>query len=58
MNRLDLSAGRRETFKEVSPADPSGILNAPSLFITPDGGAYVYFLRRLLCDLHVVEGLN
>ena len=58
ISRLDLSTGARTPFKEVAPADPSGILDAPRLFLTPGGDAYVYFLRRLLCDLYVVEGLK
>jgi Tol biopolymer transport system component len=58
ISRLDLATGARTPFKEVAPADPSGILDAPRLFLTPAGDAYVYFLRRLLCDLYVVEGLK
>ncbi|HVG31217.1 MAG TPA: protein kinase [Pyrinomonadaceae bacterium] len=58
INRLDLSTGGKEPFREVAPADPSGILDAPRVFVTPDGKAYVYFMRRLLCDLHLVEGLK
>jgi eukaryotic-like serine/threonine-protein kinase len=56
--RLDLSTGARTPLREVAPTDPSGILDAPRLFITPDGKSYVYFLRRLLCDLYFVEGLK
>jgi Tol biopolymer transport system component len=58
INRLDLSTGGKEQLREVAPADPSGILDAPRVFVTPDGKAYVYFMRRLLCDLHLVEGLK
>ena len=58
ISRLDLATGARTPFKEIAPADPSGILDAPRLFLTPGGDAYVYFLRRLLCDLYVVEGLK
>jgi hypothetical protein len=57
-SRLDLATGARTPFREIAPADPSGILDAPRLFLTPGGDAYVYFLHRLLCDLYVVEGLK
>ncbi|HEX8162348.1 MAG TPA: protein kinase [Pyrinomonadaceae bacterium] len=58
INRLDVKTGAKEPLREVAPADPSGILDAPRVFLTPDGKSYVYFMRRLLCDLHLVDGLK
>jgi Tol biopolymer transport system component len=56
--RLDLTTGRRELWKEIMPADPSGINNPPSVLLTPDGKWYVYVLNRQLSDLYLVEGLK
>jgi serine/threonine protein kinase/Tol biopolymer transport system component len=56
--RVDLSTGRRELWKEIAPADLTGILSNPSPLITPDGRTYVYSVSRLLSDLYLVQGLK
>jgi Tol biopolymer transport system component len=56
--RLDLSTGRKDLFKELTPADTAGIFWPNSIIVTPDGRGYVYKLQRLLCDLYLVEGLK
>jgi serine/threonine protein kinase len=56
--RLDLSNGHKEAWREVSPADPAGILAPPRIYLTPDGKSYVYQLARYLSDLYFVEGLK
>ena len=56
--RFDPSTGGRELLKEVSPADPAGIISPNRIFMTPDGKGYVYSVRRILSNLYRVEGLK
>jgi DNA-binding winged helix-turn-helix (wHTH) protein/Tol biopolymer transport system component len=56
--RVELAAGRREPWREVSPADPTGLLYLTPPHITPDGRAYAYTYFRLISDLYLVDGLK
>ncbi|HSS45336.1 MAG TPA: hypothetical protein VLO07_08350, partial [Thermoanaerobaculia bacterium] len=56
--RLDLSTGRRELWKELTPPDPAGISGIQYLQIAPDGKAYAYDYGQVLSDLYMVEGLK
>jgi Tol biopolymer transport system component len=56
--RLDLSTGRRELWKELTPPDPAGTNTIQNVQITPDGRAYAYFYGQVLSDLYLVEGLE
>jgi len=58
ISRLNLTTGRKELLKEVTPADRAGIFYPPTMLITPDGKAYVYSLRRYLMELFLVDGLK
>lgn len=55
---LNLATGKREPWKELTPADPSGVGGIGPIHITPDGKSYVYSLYRDLSDLYLVEGLK
>lgn len=56
--RVDPATGRRETWAEIQPQDPAGImnLNLGSLVVTPDGRGYGYSWHRAVSDLYLVEG--
>ena len=56
--RFDIASGKREPWKELTPADPSGVGGIGPVHITPDGKSYVYSLYRDLSDLYLVEGLK
>ena len=56
--RVDVETGRREAWKELIPADPSGVERISNVLVTPDGKGYAYCFTRLLSDLFVVEGLK
>lgn len=56
--RVDLASGRRELWKEIAPADPSGVQTIPWIVFTSDGRSYAYSVSRQLSDLYVVSGLN
>ncbi|HKA36069.1 MAG TPA: protein kinase, partial [Thermoanaerobaculia bacterium] len=55
--RFDLATGRRELFKEFSPADPAGVTSIETILVTPDGRSYVYGYAHNLSDLYIVDGL-
>jgi hypothetical protein len=56
--RLDLRTGRKEVWKEIRPADASGIPSIGPFYLTPDGSNYVYSHERTLSTLYLVEGLR
>ncbi len=58
VTRVDVETGRREPWKELIPADPSGVERISNVLVTPDGKGYAYCFTRLLSDLFVVEGLK
>jgi hypothetical protein len=57
-----MASGRRELWKELGPADPTGLANnsgiANNVLLTPDGKVYSYSFMRDLSALYVVEGLK
>lgn len=55
--RRDLITGRREAWREITPADPTGILSFWPL-LSADGRSYVYSFWRSLSSLYLVEGLR
>jgi dipeptidyl aminopeptidase/acylaminoacyl peptidase len=55
---IELATGRRELWREVSPADPTGLLYLTPPYITPDGRAYAYTYFRVTSDLYLVDGLE
>jgi hypothetical protein len=57
INRLDLTSGREEPWKELKPADPVGVQVA-QVVMTPDGNAYAYSFQRDICTLYLADGLR
>jgi dipeptidyl aminopeptidase/acylaminoacyl peptidase len=56
--RYEISTGRKELWKEISPSDTAG-LNSINRFVpTPDGETYAYSHFRTLSSLQLVEGLK
>jgi dipeptidyl aminopeptidase/acylaminoacyl peptidase len=58
VTRLEIATGKRETWKDLIPADPSGVERISNVLVTPDTRGYAYCFTRLLSDLFVVEGLK
>ena len=54
---VDLISGKRELWKEVTPADPNGVLYG-RINITPDGMHYIYRYRRNINRLSLTKGLR
>jgi dipeptidyl aminopeptidase/acylaminoacyl peptidase len=45
-------------FRQVMPADHTGVVEIRGILPTPDGRAYGYSYLRILSELYVVEGLK
>ena len=56
--RIDLSKGRREVWKELTPRDPTGIGSLAASAVTADGKTFVYTYFHTLSDLYLVEVLK
>jgi eukaryotic-like serine/threonine-protein kinase len=58
LHRLDLATGRATPWKELGPADRTGVTSVNAVAITPDGGSYAYSYGRESSDLYVAVGLR
>ncbi len=56
--KLDLRTGRRNSWKVLCPADPSGVRGIERIKITSDGRFYAYAFTRQLSELFLAEGLK
>jgi eukaryotic-like serine/threonine-protein kinase len=56
--RVDLATGKRELWREVMPADPSGLINVGPILISADAKSTVYSYTRLLSDLYMLDNVK
>jgi len=56
--RVNLDSGQRTAWRELSPADPTGVFTVDYVQISGDGEAYVYSCRRMVSRLMLIEGLQ
>ena len=56
--RVDTETGRREVWKEFTPADPTGIARIEPWAISPDGKTIFFGYLRFLNGLYLAEGLK
>jgi Tol biopolymer transport system component len=57
--RINVSTGRRESWRKIRSADPAGLDPASlRVVISADGRSYVFSYFRLLSDLYVAGGLH
>jgi hypothetical protein len=58
VDRVDPATGRRDTWADLQPQDPAGImsLDLSMLVTTPDGRGYGYTWHRATSDLFLVRG--
>jgi len=56
--RLNIVTGQRQLFKELNPADMTGLCGIGHIILSADGRSYVYGFTRLLSDLYLVKGLK
>jgi hypothetical protein len=55
--RVDLASGRRELWRTVGPADPTGAPRMYVIQVSPDGRRYVYSSDQSLFDLFLIRGV-
>ena len=55
--KLEIATGKRELWKDLTPADPAGVVLIQSVRITPDERSYIYGCFRVLSNLYVMTGL-
>jgi eukaryotic-like serine/threonine-protein kinase len=58
VSRYEITSGRKEPWKEISPSDTAGLSSINRFVPTPDGQAYAYSYLRTLSSLQLVEGLK
>ncbi|HKD17930.1 MAG TPA: protein kinase [Thermoanaerobaculia bacterium] len=56
--RVELATGRRELWKEFTPADPTGISRLGATSVSPDGKTILFGYSHRVGDLYVAEGLK
>ncbi len=55
--RVDTRSGRQESWKNILPRDPAGIMVLVAFHVTPDGQSQAYSWHRALSSLYVADGL-
>jgi len=55
--RIDVATGERKLYRELSPADRTGVDGLTRISMTPDEATLVFSYPQSLCDLYVIEGL-
>jgi Tol biopolymer transport system component len=58
VDRVSTTTGKRERWKTLQPADPSGVDSVIRILVTPDGKSHCHDYVRILSELSVVEGLR
>jgi hypothetical protein len=56
--RVDIATGHRDLWKEIAPADLSGVQSILAITFSQDGKTYAYSVSRFISDLYVVGGLH
>jgi dipeptidyl aminopeptidase/acylaminoacyl peptidase len=56
--RLDLATRRKEIWKLLSPADPTGVLSIGRVRITPDASSYAYGQVRHFSEMFLAQGVR
>jgi hypothetical protein len=56
--RVDIRTGRQQSWKNILPRDPAGIMVLVSFCVTPDGRSQAYTWHRALSNLYVADGLT
>ncbi len=55
--RVDIRTGERKLYRELSPADRTGVDGLTRVAMTRDESTLVFSYPQSLCDLYVIEGL-
>jgi Tol biopolymer transport system component len=58
IDRLDITTGHAEKWKDLAPADMTGLISVRTPRIAPDGRSYTYSAARVLSALFLVDGVK
>jgi eukaryotic-like serine/threonine-protein kinase len=58
IDRVDVATGKAEPWREIAPADRTGMTEVNSVRISMDETSYAYTVQRLLSELYLVDGLR
>ena len=58
IRRVDVKTGVSTRWKELAPADRTGVQEILRVVLSDDGSAYAYSYTRELSALHLLEGLK
>jgi WD40 repeat protein len=53
--QVDVASGARTPWRDLQPADPTGVFSITEFKVTPDGRAYFYTYRRVLSELYLAR---
>lgn len=56
--RINVQTGQRQLFKDITPADVTGLGTISHVLFSADGRAYVYGYVRFLSELYLATGLK
>jgi Tol biopolymer transport system component len=56
--RIDLTTGKRELWRELAPADKTGISGFGAFYVAADESSYAYSYTRGQSEMYIVEGLK
>jgi hypothetical protein len=58
IDRVDVATGKAQLWREIAPADRTGMTQIVSVRISQDETTYAYTVRRLFSELYLVDGLK
>jgi eukaryotic-like serine/threonine-protein kinase len=58
IDRVEITTGRRQVWKELRPADPAGVFSIGNVVVTPDGAGYAYTFSSSIGSLYLAEGIR
>lgn len=58
IDRVEVATGKVALWREIAPADRTGMTEVSSVRISMDGSTFTYTVQRLLSELYLAEGLR
>ena len=58
IERVDVATGKVTLWREIAPADRTGMTAVPSVRVSADESTLTYTVHRLLSELYVADGLR
>jgi eukaryotic-like serine/threonine-protein kinase len=56
--RIDLASGKRELWRELAPADATGVSGCCALLVSADERSYAYSYSQGQSEMYIIEGLK